>query len=118
MRDFYNLAASLMSSELLDLARHFARANRNEAALQGVPAPAPPAPVDDAAELERWTRFHEACAELSAEERAVVGLIFYHGWEQADVAEWFSVSVRTVQRRWQSALVRLRDVLQDEGLDP
>jgi RNA polymerase sigma-70 factor (ECF subfamily) len=118
MRDFYNLAAGLMRSELLDLARHFARANRYEAVPLGVPGPEPPAPADDAAELDRWTRFHEACAELPVEEREVVGLIFYHGWEQADVAEWFSVSVRTVQRRWQSAMVKLHLVLQEDGLNP
>jgi RNA polymerase sigma-70 factor (ECF subfamily) len=118
MRDFYNLAAGLMRSELLSLARHFARANRHEGGPLGEADLEPPAPADDAAELERWTRFHEACAGLPVEEREVVGLIFYHGWEQADVAQWFSVSVRTVQRRWQSAMVKLHHVLQDEGREP
>jgi RNA polymerase sigma-70 factor (ECF subfamily) len=118
MRDFFNLAAALMRSELLDLARHFARAKRHEAAAPGAPAPGesgpapePPAPAVDNDELERWTQFHEACAELPAEEREVVGLIYYHGWEQADVAELFGVSVRTVRRRWQAALVKLQGLL-------
>jgi RNA polymerase sigma-70 factor (ECF subfamily) len=121
MRDFYNLAAGLMRSELLDLARHFARAKRREAAAPGQPAPDasgpapdPAAPAEDSDELERWTQFHEACAALPVEEREVVGLIYYHGWEQADVAELFGVSVRTVRRRWQEALVKLQGLLGEE----
>jgi RNA polymerase sigma factor (sigma-70 family) len=125
MRDFYNLAAALMRSELLDLARHFARANRLEAVPRGAaaagdrsPAPEPAAPADDAGDLERWAQFHEAWAALPAEEREVMGLIFYHGWTQAETAELFGVIVRTVQRRWRSAMVQLHQVLQGEGLDP
>jgi RNA polymerase sigma factor (sigma-70 family) len=48
-------------------------------------------------------------AKLPAQEREVVGLAFYHGWSQAEVAELFGVSERTVQRWWQSALLKLRD---------
>jgi RNA polymerase sigma-70 factor (ECF subfamily) len=124
MRDFYNLAACLIRAELVDLARHFARANRHEAAPAGLSAPGagglepePPAPTEDARELERWAQFHEACAELPAEEREVVGLIFYHGWTHAEAAELVGVSARTVQRRWRSALVQLHRVLKDEQLE-
>ena len=51
---------------------------------------------------------------LPAEEREVVGLIFYHGWEQAKVAELFQVNERTVRRRWQSAMLKLHHLLQAE----
>jgi DNA-directed RNA polymerase specialized sigma24 family protein len=45
----------------------------------------------------------------------VVGLIFYQGWTQAQVAEVLGVNVRTVRRRWEAALVRLHRVLKPEG---
>jgi DNA-directed RNA polymerase specialized sigma24 family protein len=40
-----------------------------------------------------------------------VGLIYYHGWTQAHVAELFQVNVRTVRRWWESVLVELRRML-------
>jgi RNA polymerase sigma factor (sigma-70 family) len=64
--------------------------------------------------LERWCAFHEGVATLPAEEREVVGLVFYHGWKQAEVAELFGVTVRTVQRHWQSALLRLRQAARED----
>ena len=51
--------------------------------------------------------------QLPCEEREVFSLIFYHGWQQQDVADLFEVNVRTVRRWWQSALVMLHDVLKD-----
>jgi RNA polymerase sigma factor (sigma-70 family) len=109
MRDFYSLAAAQMRRELLDLARHFARANRHllTPPPDGEAVAAEAAGPSDAAGLEWWTCFHELVERLPAEEREVVSLIFYHGWEQAAVADLFQVSVRTVQRRWDSALDKL-----------
>jgi RNA polymerase sigma factor (sigma-70 family) len=51
---------------------------------------------------------------LPAEEREVVGLVFYHGWTQAKVAELFQVSERTVGRRWHSACLRLQQLLNSQ----
>jgi len=50
---------------------------------------------------------------LPAEECEVVELIFYQGWTQAEVADLLDVTVRTVQRRWQSALLQLHQDLND-----
>jgi RNA polymerase sigma factor (sigma-70 family) len=50
---------------------------------------------------------------LPAEEREVVGLVFYHGWTQAQIAELFAVDERTVRRRWRRACGTLRDLLGD-----
>jgi hypothetical protein len=36
-----------------------------------------------------------------------LGLIYYHGWCQAAVAEQFQITERIVRRRWQSALLKL-----------
>jgi RNA polymerase sigma factor (sigma-70 family) len=54
--------------------------------------------------------------KLAVQEREVVGLIYYHGWTQAQVAELFQVNVRTVRRWWESALVKLHRELKDEEL--
>ena len=53
-------------------------------------------------------------------QREVVGLIYYHGWTQAQVAELFQVNVRTVRRWWESALVDLHRLLKadEEGTGP
>jgi RNA polymerase sigma factor (sigma-70 family) len=45
--------------------------------------------------------------QLPVEEREVVSLTYYHGWTQAEVATLLQVTVRTVQRRWQSACLHL-----------
>jgi RNA polymerase sigma factor (sigma-70 family) len=125
MRDFYNMAAAMLRRELLDLARHYARANRHKVVARGGAAPDesttpadPAAPAEPADDLERWTRFHEEVEKLPVEEREVVGLIFYHHWGQAEVAELFGVTVRTVQRRWGSALVKLHKLLGEQDTSP
>jgi RNA polymerase sigma-70 factor (ECF subfamily) len=64
--------------------------------------------------LERWTAFHEAVERLPAEEREVVGLVFYHGWAKVQIAELFGVDERTVRRWWRSACVRLNEALGGE----
>jgi RNA polymerase sigma-70 factor (ECF subfamily) len=115
-RDFFNLAAVQVRRELVDQARHFAA--RRERLRDDAPGAGPPSAVVDPADradlsgdLERWCAFHEAVERLPVEEREVVGLVFYHGWTQADVADLFDVSERTVRRWWCSALVRLHDEL-------
>jgi RNA polymerase sigma factor (sigma-70 family) len=119
MRDFYNLAAAMMRTELLDLGRHLARIQRHEVALkQGDPDDSacddPAAPQDESIDLDRWERFHEAWMRLPVEERELVGLLHYHGWTQEQAAELFGISVRTVQRRWGSALVKLHGLMKVE----
>jgi RNA polymerase sigma-70 factor (ECF subfamily) len=57
---------------------------------------------------DRWVRFHEAVDQLPIEEREVVGLAFYHGWKQYQIAELFQVDERTIRRRWASACKKIR----------
>jgi RNA polymerase sigma-70 factor (ECF subfamily) len=121
-RAFFGLAAEQIRRELLDLARHYQGrwgpgANQESVRIDSqAPAGAgePAGPAEDEGELERWCAFHEEVARLPAEEREVVGLIFYHGWTQEEVAELFGVNVRTVQRRWQSALLKLRELMRGQ----
>jgi RNA polymerase sigma-70 factor (ECF subfamily) len=112
-RDFFNLAAVHIRRELLDLARHF----RGKAWVpldghsrdpdHGRSEPTTPTAED----FEIWSRFHEAVDKLPADEREVVGLVFYHGWTQAKIAELFQVDDRTIRRRWSSACQRLRELV-------
>jgi RNA polymerase sigma-70 factor (ECF subfamily) len=120
VRDFFGLAAEQMRRELLDLARryHCRRiAGPSHAAVRrgsdaDVTAPEPAAPADDPDDLEKWTAFHEAVERLPVEQREVVGLIYYHGWTQAEAAEHLGLSKRTVQRHWTAALLALAELLQ------
>jgi DNA-directed RNA polymerase specialized sigma24 family protein len=45
--------------------------------------------------------------KVPAEGREAVGLLFYHAWKLDEVAELLGFMVRTEQRRWQAALVKL-----------
>jgi RNA polymerase sigma factor (sigma-70 family) len=107
-RDFFNLAANHIRCELIDLARRSARRERAvgqpDSDVQDAGPAADVVPVD---ELELWTRFHEAVEQLSAEEREVFSLAFYHNWTQPRIGELLGVDERTVRRRWQSACLEL-----------
>jgi RNA polymerase sigma factor (sigma-70 family) len=115
---FFNLAAAHVRRELLDLARHFSARCR-----QGAPAdladhdPEDDRPASDFGDLEQWCAFHEAVEQLPAEQREVVGLIFYHGWQQKDVAQLFGTTERTVRRRWREAMLTLHRHLHTEDLE-
>jgi RNA polymerase sigma-70 factor (ECF subfamily) len=125
-REFFNLAACHIRRELLDLARHYGRARRR-GDVSAVPlrpgrssdgGAEPADPADEPDTLERWGRFHEAVERLPAEEREVVGLKFYHGWTEAQIAELFGVDVRTVRRRWRAAFLALSAALAERPAGP
>ncbi len=108
-RDFFNLAAVHIRRELIDLARRMRRhLNSRWNPCDGQPL-TECSYAESSEELEDWLRFHEAVERLPVEEREVVGLAFYHGWTQAQIAELFQVSVRTVRRRWHAACHRLQN---------
>jgi RNA polymerase sigma-70 factor (ECF subfamily) len=117
---FLGLAAEQIRRELLDLTRHYygpegEGANHDSVGPdldEGRSVLDPPSPDSNTSDLERWCRFHEAVARLPVREREVVGLTFYHGWTQAQVAELFAVDTRTVRRWWERALTRLKQILQ------
>lgn len=114
-RDFFALATVQVRRELIDLARHFS--GRENAAAHHESNPADGGDdraARDAADLTHdpaaitdWTEFHNQVADLPDDDREAFGLIFYQGLTQEDAAEVLGVSVRTVQRRWQSAMLAL-----------
>jgi RNA polymerase sigma-70 factor (ECF subfamily) len=122
MRDFFALATEQIRRELLDLARHYygpqgpgtRHATPGERGLSEIPLHEKADLSHEPGGLTEWCEFHRHLSELPAEEREVVGLLFYQGLSQAEAAAVLNVSVRTVQRRWQAALLRLHRVLRGE----
>jgi RNA polymerase sigma-70 factor (ECF subfamily) len=115
VRDFYALATTQIRRELLDLARHYfgpeGSAAHHESrpdtpTRQRVPADRSDLTHEPAA-LADWCEFHAQIAALPDDDREVFALLFYHGMTQADAAAVLGVTVRTVQRRWQAALLAL-----------
>ena len=117
VREFFVLAGTQLRRELLDLkgrylgpqgaATHAAvPAGGNSGDLAATVPYAGPTPL----ELEEWSEFHRQIEELPADERAVMDLHYYQGLGKAEAAEILGVDVRTVQRRWNRALLRLKSV--------
>ncbi|MBM3982599.1 MAG: sigma-70 family RNA polymerase sigma factor [Planctomycetes bacterium] len=114
-RDFFALATVQVRRELIDLARHFGGrengAAHHESAGAGTGAPAAdrdsPDLTHDPAAVADWAEFHDQVAALPDDDREAFGLIFYQGLTQEEAAEVLGVSVRTVQRRWQGAMLAL-----------
>ncbi len=115
VREFYALATTQIRRELLDLARHYsgpenAAAHHESWGADRGTARVPPDhsdPTNDPVALTDWCEFHEHVAALPDEDREVFGLIFYQGLSQEAAADVLGVSVRTVQRRWQAAMLGL-----------
>jgi RNA polymerase sigma factor (sigma-70 family) len=119
LREFFGLSAVQIRRELIDLARHYQGPEgigANHASAAGKPDDRPPAhdkpdQTWDPAGLAGWAELHERIKELPDEEREVVDLLFYQELTQVEAAQLLGVSVRTLQRRWQSTLVKLNDLL-------
>jgi RNA polymerase sigma-70 factor (ECF subfamily) len=122
-RDFYALATAQIRRELIDLARHFS--GRENAAAHHESDPAgpdeprtgrdSPDETHDPAALADWAEFHTQVSALPDDDREVFGLIFYQGLTQEDAAELLGVSVRTIQRRWQAAMLQLHRARKGEA---
>lgn len=117
---FLGLVAVQVRRELLDLARRYAGpesfashhdtnviAHDGQASEHTTLAPAP------AADLDRWTRFHELASSLPPEEQDVFHLVWYIGASQAEIAALLDCSERTVRRRWDLAKQRFKAALED-----
>jgi RNA polymerase sigma-70 factor (ECF subfamily) len=120
VREFFGLSTEVIRRELIDLARHFygpegAGANHHsQAGRDSELAPAHDRPdlTLEPGALADWCEFHRQVQGLPEAEREVMGLLFYQELPQAEAAAVLGVSVRTVQRHWQSALLKLHEKLQ------
>jgi RNA polymerase sigma-70 factor (ECF subfamily) len=112
-RHFFNLAATQMRRELIDLARKLrVRPGFNDREELAATEPADRRPAGD--DLDLWTRFHDAVERLPVEEREAIGLLFYHGYSRVEAAQIFGVNERTISRWWQSGCERLKERLGGE----
>jgi RNA polymerase sigma factor (sigma-70 family) len=125
-RAFLGLAAVQIRRKLIDLARHYRLENQAYKAITQTSEDE----LGDAgsvesvahltagpATLQRWTEFHELVEQLPAEEREIMGLLYYQGLSQGEAAEVLQVSERTVKRRWREARLKLHQLLGDSLLD-
>ena len=112
-RQFFALAALQIRRELIDLARKYRGPEglgKNHASrADGFDAAAPA----DSSDLDRWREFHERVADLPAEEREVMDLLYYQELPQAEAAAVLGINLRTLQRRWQDARLRLNRLLRE-----
>ncbi len=119
VREFYALATVQIRRELIDLSRHYSgpeNAAANHESQGDVPAePGVPDLTHEPGALADWREFHEQVAALPEEEREVFGLLFYQGLTQEDTADVLEISLRTVQRRWQAALLGLHRARKGES---
>lgn len=118
---FLALAALQIRRELIDLARRYfgpEGQGANHASWPDGDADSPtiiqPNTAGDPSQLAEWRELHELVDRLPDDERDVVSLVYYHGLMQAEAGEMLGVSVRTVQRRWQSALLGLHRMLKED----
>ncbi len=120
VRHFFNLAAVQVRRELLDLAKHHfgpegAGANHHT---DGQPADDEGGSLhDNAAEpndLSGWSEFHAQVEKLPEDDLEVVNLLYYEGLTQEEAAKVLGISFRTLKRRWQSAKLKLHEVLNRE----
>jgi RNA polymerase sigma-70 factor (ECF subfamily) len=119
MREFFALTAEQIRRELIDLARHFygpqgpGAKHASHGGNQGSNGPlnARPDWSHEPSTLAGWREFHEQVRQLPPEEREIVDLLFYQELPQAEAAALLHVTVRTVQRRWHAALLKLHQVL-------
>jgi RNA polymerase sigma factor (sigma-70 family) len=108
--------------ELRDLKRHYfgpqgIGANHGTAAGHASDEESNPGalePPDDTHDPQRigvWAELHEQVDKLPDAEREAFELIWYHRLTQMETAQVLGVSRRTVIRHWQSACLRLHEVL-------
>ncbi|HZZ80392.1 MAG TPA: sigma-70 family RNA polymerase sigma factor [Gemmataceae bacterium] len=111
-KEFLQLSALQIRRELLDLARRPTWV-KNATDIDGA-VPDDSDHTHNPFRLADWTEFHRKVESLPEEEREVVHLLWYQGMQQAEAASVLKVSVPTVKRRWMSARLRLKSVLQED----
>jgi RNA polymerase sigma factor (sigma-70 family) len=119
-RHFLNLAAQLIRHELIDLTRHYFRADGRGAHEVNVSPnsttsseplqPAEPSTLHPV-RLSQWGEFHERVEKLPDNLREVMQLLWYQGRTKAEAAELMGVDIRTVYRYWNDAWKELGSIL-------
>ena len=120
-KEFFSLAATMVRREILDLARKL-RSQKSDAAHHHTTfADQTGSDRDDEADWEGREDsspmtnllFHEAADHLTGEELTIVELIAYQGMEVEQAAETLGVSLRTAQRRWRNARLKIEEFFEN-----
>jgi RNA polymerase sigma factor (sigma-70 family) len=114
VRDFYALSSLQIRRELLDLARHYfgpRGMGANHASRLGDESSHDPlAQMPERSSCARealWCELQEHIGTLASEEREIVNLLYYQELPQAEAAAVLNISLRTLQRRWQTIILKL-----------
>lgn len=118
-RHFFNLAATQVRRELIELARSFRGPlgldqNQESVASEAVNQQVQHGVQDetyDVTRLASWSAFHEKVVELPDDEQEVFALIWYQGLAQRDVATLLGASQKTISRRWLAASCQIAELL-------
>jgi RNA polymerase sigma-70 factor (ECF subfamily) len=122
VRHFFSLATLQIRRELIDLGRHYygpagsgahheTESKDAESKDSRRDAFVVPDTTNEPNKLAQWCEFHEQVNALPREEREVFDLLWYQGLSQAEAASVLNISERTLQRRWQTARLKLHQAL-------
>jgi RNA polymerase sigma-70 factor (ECF subfamily) len=125
VHDFFRLAALEIRRELLDLSRHYfgphGSAARQASAVENDGSARSPHPVCDKQDstldpgrLAAWTEFHQHVEALPDAEKEIFDLLWYQGLTQDEAAVLLQTPLRTIQRRWQMARLKLHRAMKGE----
>ncbi|MEI7686047.1 MAG: sigma-70 family RNA polymerase sigma factor [Planctomycetota bacterium] len=122
VRHFFNLAATNIRRELVDLSRHYSGpegiaanyttepGNKSNSTGKSGRIQASSS-TNDPVRLACWSEFHLQVEQLPEQDREIFNLLWYEELPQAEAAKLLGISDRTLQRRWQSARLKLFEVL-------
>lgn len=122
---FYGLAATQIRRSLLDLTRHHfgprgTGANHHSDDLRTDDGK-PGSTIESHAEigqepstLAEWNEFHQAVGQLPEQEQQIFNLLWYDGMSQPEAASITGIPLRTLKRRWQSARLKLIELMDGE----
>ncbi|TWU49256.1 RNA polymerase sigma factor [Rubripirellula reticaptiva] len=119
-KQFYGLAGTQIRRELIDLARRFSGAEgvgANHDTNAGETAGKSADTNYEPESLEHWSEFHVAVEQLSEDQQAVVGLLWYDGMSQPEASKVLGISLATLKRRWQAARLQLSEQLKSHWID-
>jgi RNA polymerase sigma factor (sigma-70 family) len=120
-REYFNLAATMIRRELIDLKRRHHGPNGIGANHASPATPCsdradqePGNSTDDPEKLALWTEFHEHVALLPDDQREVFDLLWYQELTHEQAAQVLGVATKTISRRWRDARLRLHHLMEDD----
>jgi RNA polymerase sigma-70 factor, ECF subfamily len=105
---FFGIAANLMRRVLVDYARKRRAKKRDRTIIMAAPAEAPAAVIENTVDLIALSEALDRLSRLDPRQGRIVELRYFAGLSFEETAQILDISVRTVERDWQVAKMRLR----------